>query len=462
MKINKFLLFLFILNSCSVGPDYQRPQNLTDEQLFTATGATKNTQQTGKDWYKNFSDPTLDKLISTGLADNLSIKIASSRLKQARANLLINGVKYFPNISVAGAYNYSDSSKNMPIGDETYYQAGIDVSWEIDLWGAGRRLTEAQKAFYRAAASNVYATQLAVVSEIMMAYINLRTVQENIKVAETNLKIQDKIYRLVKQRYMSQLEDKLALEQAALALEQTKSLIPSLYEKENVLKSSLSILLGLTPGSLDKELSFDKKNIVRKQILIDNSIFSMPIETIRNRPDVKYAEENLIAQNALVGRAIAQLFPNIGLSSFFGFQSLDFNNLISGNSQMAHFSPSINMPIFYWGSLINNVKLQKYLKDEALLNYQNILLSSSSEIKNAIQSVKSEYEKNSYLLQGYINSLNILRLTFSKYKNGLVNFSEVLNSEQQLLQSQTSFVNSNGQLLQNIVSFYKSIGGGYA
>lgn len=459
------LLSFVLLASCSVGPDYKRPEFFDSSEVAKSLNVnTEASVEITKDWYKQFNDETLNQLIANSLQSSPNVNIAVQKLRQARESLKINAVQYFPTLDADGGYHYNKTSKNIGLAVSTdYYQAGLDASWEFDIWGAGRRQTEQYQALYRAAGANLANLQISLVAEVANNYINLRTAQEQLAIANKNLLLQSEIYEIVKSKYDNGLADNIALNQSQYAVETTKALIPSLEYNIEAYKNALTILAGKLPGQLDGQLVTLETNLARHKFDYDlNKLYNMPLKNIRLRPDVQLVENQLIAQNAAVGQAVAALYPNVSISGFWGYQSQKGGNLFSPDSQAFNYVPSVSLPIFHWGELTNNVKLQKDIKEEYVSMYQNSVLNAVNELKNSMTAIDKEYAKNTSYQNSEENMREVLSLTLDKYKQGLVAFSDLLTAEQNYLNAQTTTIASNGMIYQNIIAFYKAAGGGYA
>lgn len=464
--MTKYLYFaLFtVVAACTVGPDYQRPGEFSDIEISKSLNLQAGqAHEINKDWYRSFQDKTLNRLVPQGLASSPNAKIAVAKLRQARASLEIDSVKNFPMIDADGSYHYSKVGKNSgyPIGTD-YFQTGLDATWELDIWGAGRRQTESAAALYKATAADVDNTNLTLTAEIAGDYINYRMAQEQLRISEQNLSLQKDIYEIVNSKYMAGLENESALNQAKYAVETTKALIPELQYQVEAYKNALSTLIGVLPGSLDEILAVDDKNLVRRRFKLNlNRLYELPVSVVRLRPDVRIAEYQLISKNANVGAAIAQLYPNVSLSGFLGFQSSKVPNLVSDNSFAYSYAPAIDLPVLHWGELTNNVELQKGIAEEYVYLYQNALLNAASEIKNAYTGIAKEYEKNQASRNAVVAQKKVLDLSLERYRQGLEDFNVILTAEQNLLASQNAFIASNGAIYKDIISFYKAIGGGY-
>jgi len=321
MKITELWLLstVAVICSCSVGPDYRRPQFFPEEDVADSLRASGQTQEINKEWYKQFQDPFLNTLIARGLQDSPSIEIAVQKLRQARHTLSIYGVKNFPTIDGSGSYNYNKDSITYGTSVSTeYFQTGFDVSWELDIWGGGRRLTESALAMVRSASANLDNVRISLIAEIASNYYQLRQSQEQLKIAKQSLKLQQEIASLVKEKHKFGLADNIALNQSEYLVQTTKMQIPELETNIEQLLNNISVLTGKLPGQINNLLINPETNPVSNKFEYDiKGLYDLPLDVVRNRPDIREAENNLISQNAKIGEAISQMFPNIVSADFW-------------------------------------------------------------------------------------------------------------------------------------------------
>ena len=245
-----FSLFsLALLSSCTLGPDYRRPEIYTDKAISASLRLNEVAQPVEREWYRRFNDTLLNRMVLQGLQHNPDVSAAVENLRQSRNSLRINAVNNFPMLDIDGSYHkVKDSvSYGVPITTD-YYQTGLDASWELDIWGGGRRLTESSQALVRAAASNLDNVKLTLTAEIANNYFNLRRAQEQLRISEHNLKLQQDIYELVKAKNEAGLADDVALNQSRYIVETTQALIPQLKAQLEAYRNALAILVGKLPG----------------------------------------------------------------------------------------------------------------------------------------------------------------------------------------------------------------------
>ena len=235
--------------------------------------------------------------------------------------------------------------------------------------------------------------------------------------------------------------------------------IPQLRIKEKAYQNALATLVGKLPTEILK----NKNNLIKNKYIFNNKhLYDLPVSIIRNRPDVQIVEQQLVAENALIGQTIANLFPSFSLSSFLGYQNKNLSSIFAPNYNMYTIGGTINLPILHWGELINKIKLQKSITKQTLALYEASLLTAITDISNSIQSVEDEYNRNTSALANMKSMTKILELSKNKYINGLIDFSDVATAEQNKLSAEQDYLQSNANIYLNIISFYKSIGGGLA
>lgn len=459
--MNKFILcnsLLLLCAACSVGPDYKRPNDF-DADKTAAYLELKNevNWKPNPEWYKSFGDEDLNNLIATALENSPDIKNAIENMHQARYQLYIDRAGFLPTFDAQGSYNKSDENLAglFPIKSE-YYQLGADASWELDIWGGQRRLTESASAMLKAAAADFDNVKISLTSEIASNYINWRLAEKMLALTEKNLQMQQEIFDIVNSQYEAGLADDLAYKQAQSILDTTKMQLPQIRTQEKAYQNALAVLVGKMPYDIVKTSSQIPN--IKPSFEMEN-LDNLPVDVIRNRPDVRAAEEKLIAQNALIGKAVANLFPSVSLSAFLGYQNKTLSPIFGADYNMYNLSGAINMPLLHWGELINQVNLQKSATKQALATYQATLITAVADISNAKKSLMEEEQRNLSAKDSMEAMQEILDLSLTKYQNGLIDFSDLLTAEQNKLSSEQEYLNSNASLYLDIINFYKAIGG---
>ena len=460
-QVLKTLMFLLVgfLSACAVGPDYEEPKFFTDRELQKALNTT--TEKVNIFTPKDLQDKTLDTLIDRAHENSPTLKQALWHLRGARASLNIAKAGLFPTLDASAQYNEVKNSKNMGlILNEDYYQVGLDAAWELDLFGGQRRRIEAERANFKSTLYTVQNTAVSLTAEVARLYIQTRTLEELVRQTKENIRLQNEMTNLVRDKKKTGLESQLSLEQALYLLKNTEATLADLEYQQAESKNALSLALGELPGAVDDMLKAEKKSLITRPFDFDlDKITKIPADVLRRRPDVRAAEENLIAQNALIGVAVADMFPKISVSALFGIESLKFKNLFKTTSFTHTVTPNTLTPIFHFGALKENVEVQKAKKEAEVMAYEQALLQAANEVKNALVSLYQERLHYQLLAETFNHADKVANLMQSKYKNGLIDYTDVLQAEQNRLQVQMQMIKSSGTLYANLIRFYKAIGG---
>lgn len=460
---HSWLIPLALITACTVGPDYKRIDVFEDTQISQSLKLTGHDLSISPKWYEQFGDEKLNSLIFCSLNNSPTILGGIEKLRQARSIAAINRVEYLPMLNADGKYDFSKVSKNIAYAADTnYFQLGLDATWELDIWGAGRRLNEKSMAEFEQASYSLHNLKVLLTAEVANTYFLLKTSQEQLRIAQNNLALQRDIFQTVKQKYDAGIADSAAYNQARYVVETTKALIPQLEYQIEAYKNALAVLAGVLPDDLPVNVLEKKNNPVNRAYQYNTrQLYELPAGIIRSRPDVKAAERGLAAQNAAIGEAVAELYPNVSISGLYGFQSSAGSKMFNHNSQVYGYVPSVSLPLFNWNKLQNNIQLQKEIKGETFQNYRQTVLQAVEELGNAMTAVEKEYVRNRSQRNSVYNMQQVLSAMRDKYENGLIEFSDLLKTEQDLLQAQTTLAASNGAIYQNIIAFYKATGGGY-
>lgn len=453
-KIVIGILVSFGCIACSVGPDYIRPQIYKDEDIVKSLKLKTDSKYVQDNfWYKKFGDKTLNRFVNNALIHNYNIKSAIENVKQARYKVYIERAGFLPSIDAKGTYN--QNSQKSALMENDYFQLGADATWEIDIWGGQRRLNENAAALLKKASADFENVKITLIAETVSQYVNWRLSQKLLHIAEQNLQFQNNIFETIKAKYDAGLADDLDYEQAKEAINITKMKIPEFKQQVNAYKNALAILTGKLPDEIDAKQKIDIfENIPKLHI---EKIYNLPADVIRKRPDVVAAEQNLIAQNALIGNATANLFPSVSLTAFLGWQNNTLSPIFGSDFNMYEGNGIVNLPVLHWGSLINQLRIRESATKQALYSYQGAILTAVADVSNAMKNLKEEYTRNESAKENAVSAKTILDLSLLKYENGLIDFAQISENEQNKLQSDIELAQSNGQLYLNIVSFYKAV-----
>ncbi|MDA9155566.1 efflux transporter outer membrane subunit [Methylophilaceae bacterium] len=459
--LSQVVIILFLVSCKAVGPDYEGAPELEvpenwDNQLNNEfiEASVSQTQ-----WWTLFNDPVLNDLISRAAVDNLDAKISLARVEVARANLGIAEGAKLP--ALDGLGDVSEKSKSKSVSGDTdtdiYSSIGLDISWEIDIFGYLRRSIEAADAQLDRSVERYRDVIVILYAEIANNYVALRTAQERLQYALENVKSQKDTLRIVNARYEAELVSEVDLLQSEQNLAAAQSNIPLFYARINELSNSLAILLGKNPGTLNSELkqSYGIPHVPEKIVV------QVPREILRQRPDIREAERLLAQETAEVGIAAAEEYPRFNLNGTFGYDSKEFDNQFSSDSRYWSFGPNFRWNIFDGGATQAAIEVQDAQVEEARVNYEKRVLKAFEEVENAIKSYKEEKQRNASLNVSVSAAKKVNKITLARYTSGLIDFQEVQDAERVIFFQEDDLAKSNGNLVQFIIQLYKAMGGGW-
>jgi NodT family efflux transporter outer membrane factor (OMF) lipoprotein len=443
----------------TVGPDYVAPDIPAPTAWQADLGGGEDTTAPDPSrlayWWANLNDPILSHLIDLALAQSLDVQQALSRLREARARRGIRDAESFPTLDLSADATWSRSGNNAV---RESYGGSFDAGWELDLFGGVRRAREAALADLQAETAGLADVLVSLTAEIGLNYIDVRTYQTRLAVAEANLAAQEETYDLIQGRYAVGLSNELALQQARYNLESTRSRIPSLVAGGAAALNRLTVLTGQPPGRLHDRL-IEPHPIPVAPIAVAVGI---PAETLHRRPDIRKAERELAAQTARIGVAEAERYPKIRLSGSIGLEAGNLTNLFDGASLFWNHGPRISWNLFDAGAIRNAVKVQEALQEQALIAYQAAVLEALEEVENAMTGFAQEQVRRSRLTQAVEAARIAEKLSRDKFSAGLINFSDVLDVQRTLLSFQDQLAESDGSVTANLIRLYKALGGGWS
>ncbi len=456
-------VLLIIMTGCvKVGPDYVRPDVPVYKDWHTQLRGNGNAKEKDAQalaaWWTVFSNPELSRWIERAAAGNLDLKEARARIREARARRGIAKADLYPTLNATGQASRSRSSEATGIAATSdLYDVGFDAAWELDIFGGLRRSVEAAEANLQSSQEDWRNVLVSLVAEVALTYVDVRTYQARIAVAEANLKTQDETHQLTVWRYQAGLSDELAVQQARYNLENTRSQIPTLRTGLEEAMNSMAILLGEQPGKVHGELKKQEPIPIPPQKVA----VGVPADLLRRRPDVRKAERDLAAQTAKIGVATADLYPNFKLSGSIGLEALSTGDLLSTGSRAYSFGPSISLPIFDGGAIRQNIEVQSALQEQYLIAYESAVLTALKEVENALVAYAQEQYRRQALMEATKAAKQAVELATSKYQAGLTDFSNVLDAERSLLSLEGSLAQSEGTVTSNLIRLYKALGGGW-
>lgn len=450
---------VWMLTGCTVGPDYVKPVIEVPPAFNNA--AEKAQQIANVAWWRQFHDPVLDALILEALTNNRDLKIAAANIEQAAAVLTESRSSLYPQIGYGGTgtrerASETDAARLYSVlkNPRSSYQTVVSASWEIDLWGRIRRLSEAAQAELLATEAARQGVLLSLVASVATSYIQLLGLDEQLHIAERTQATYAASLEIFEKRYKYGQVSQMTVVQARSQYEVAAASIPTLHLQIEQTENGLSILLGRNPGPIRRSGSLS-------QLRFPAVPAGLPSDLLINRPDIRQAEELLIAANANIGAARALYFPTISLTGASGFASGDLAKLFRGSSRAWSFAGSLTGPIFSGGAIASGVKQAEAAQKAALLTYESTIQNSFADTENALVAQRRLTEQINIQESLVRDNTEYVRLAHLQYDGGYVPYSTVLQAEQQLFPSELNCAQTRTTLLTSLINIYKAMGGGW-
>lgn len=450
---------------CALGPTYRAPKSDVPAQWnVPLSGGERQRQADISQWWRSFGDTELDALVQQAVQSNFTVRIAESRVREARAERTVVAGGSWPSVGSSIGYSRNRYGRNgfppLPPGTPlvyNLYSAGFDASWELDVFGGTRRAVEAASDEIGAAEFGERDVLISLLAEVGRNYIEVRGYQERLTIARRDIAIQSDILELTRSRFRSGLSGALDVEQARALLTSTKAQVPPLQTALDEAVRHLGVLLGEPPGALMKELSVTKPIPLTPPVVP----VGLPADLLERRPDVRRAERELAAATARIGVAKADLFPEFSLTGFAGVDSTSGSNWLDYASRFWSVGPTLRWELFEAGRIRANVRVQTARQAEALDSYQQVVLVALEEAENALVAYAKEQTHRELLAQTVDADQQALELSTQLYRAGLVDFLRVLDSERSLYAAQDALSRSDQSVSLDLVQLYKALGGGW-
>lgn len=452
-----FLLLPFF--GCAIGPDYRRPS-------LNAPAAWRITEPEAKDladtaWWEQFGDPVLTGLITSALKENKDLRIAAARIEEFMGRYGITRAALFPQAVAAGigqkkaVTDYTNprwgSNAENPYSD---FQAFLSASWELDIWGRIRRATEAARADVLSTEEGRSGVILTVVTAVATAYTDLRHLDKQLEIAQRTAKSREDSFRLFKLRFDRGLISELELRQVESEYKSALATIPLLEKFIGQQEDGLNVLLGRNPGPIERGKALDG-------LMLPAVPAGLPSQLLERRPDLRQAEQNLVAANARIGVAKALYFPTISLTGSYGVESLDLSKLFTGPAKMWSYAMPINIPVFTAGAIAGQVKAAEAVREQNLIKYQQVIQQAFREVEDALIDQRKSREQLAIQKQQVEALRGYASLATLRYENGYTSYLEVLDAERSLFTAELGYTQTQGALFRALVNLYKSMGGGW-
>jgi NodT family efflux transporter outer membrane factor (OMF) lipoprotein len=460
-----------------VGPDFVKPEAPVQKEWLEARDPEIKTEASDyKEWWAVFNDPVLNSLVEHAYQQNLPLQIAGIRILQARAQLGAVVGNLYPQLQQGrGGADYTKISENAPNSlnsDDSFWQynAGFDAAWEVDIWGKFRRAVESGMANLETTIANYDDVLVSLTAEVARTYVLFRTFEERLEIARQNVTIQERSLQIAEIRFKAGAVTELDVVQAKSLLRNTEAFIPRFEAGIRQAKNALAILMGALPGEIDYMLGGPK--LIPKtppEVVVD-----IPAELLRRRPDIQLAEYQIATQTPLIGVSRAELFPAFQLFGSIGLASSSSKNTISGGQSGSSFSdlfdsdsleffggPAVTWNLFNYGRIKNQVRTEDALLQQLIVNYEDTVLRAHQEVEDSLVGFLRKQQEAGFLLGSVKASQRSVDLSMLQYKEGLVDYQRVLDTQRFLTDQQDAWTATRGDVVLNLVAMYKALGGGW-
>ena len=459
------LTLIAALAGCAVGPNYQRPALDTPSTFRAAATETVDLSDTNSlanlDWWEVMNDPQLQSYIAEALTNGWDVQIAAARVLQAQAAARVTRSQFMPTVGAGADWATTRTSENGPSGALSDPQQefgsvyGAMAAYELDLWGRIRRANEAARAQLLATEAAQQTVRQTLVAQVATAYLSLLELDYELEIAERTYNIRTNSLMLTTARQEGGVSSKQDVYQAQILVSTAEGAIADTHRRIEQQENELSILLGRNPGSPQRGAGFARQNLDVKVPP------GLPSDLLERRPDIRAAEQQLVAANADVGQAKAAFFPKVTLTGFYGYQSVSLSDLFNSPSRTWQFGPTVSMPLFTGGALRGNLKLAQARFEEAVAQYQKIVQNSFREVSDSLIAYRRTREfraRQEETTQAHRNAADLANI---RYEGGVTSYLEVLYNEQELFNAELNLAQARLNELLSVVSLYRALGGGW-
>ena len=463
MKPAAFVAVIALLVSgCMVGPDYSRPPVLIPDNYRGVIGAPTAESFADLPWWEIFRDPVLQELTREALQNNYDLRTAAARVEEARAQIGIARSFLFPQLNFIGAGGAQQVSRStdppQSFGGERNFQnllLGFSLAWELDVFGRIRRDTESATAIFLSTEQAQRGVLITLVGDVAQSYFNLRELDLELEIARRTVQINDQTIEFYRTRLTGGVSNRLEVDSAVSNRSRTASTIPDLERQIAIQENQINLLLGRNPGPIPRGTA------LTEQYSPPSIPAGLPSALLERRPDIKAAEDVLVAANADVGAAKALFFPNFSLTAALGGASHDLSNIADRRSAVWSLSGGLLQPIFQGWRITSNYEATKARFEQAVAQYQRSAQNGFREVADSLVTIE-KLEGVRIELEVGVNALqDATELARLRYDTGLANYLEILIADQQLFDQELALAKVRGGQLNAVVQLYRSLGGGW-
>ena len=447
------------LSACAMIPKYEQPAVAVPD-AFQHDTAQSGIVAASLGWQDYFADPRLHRLIEIALERNTDLRGAALNAEAVRAQYMISRAALLPGINASGTGQRGRVAADLSGTGSSYvssaYNVGLGVtSYELDLFGKVRSTNQAALQSYFASVASRDATHLSLISSVAKAYFNERYAEERMALAQRVLQTREQTYKLTQLRHRAGVISAVDLRQQEALIESAKADYASAVQAREQARNAMAVLLNQPlPADLPAGLPLSR------QFAIKQLPAGLSSEVLLNRPDIRAAEFALKRANANIGAARAAFFPSISLTGMIGTGSTELSGLFKGGNSTWTFAPSINLPIFNWGSNVANLDYAKIMQQAEIVNYEAAVQSAFRDVSDALvarEQLDKTYAANAQQSKAYADVLRLINL---RYRHGVASALDLLDAERSSYAADTTQLATQLTLLENMADLYKALGGG--
>ena len=452
----------FLLSGCTLGPDYMRPSFLIPDNHRGAVSPPQAESLADIPWWELFKDPVLQDLTRQALANNYDLRTAAARVEEARAQVGVARSFLYPqlNANFGGSAQQVSRRTEPPqtLNSSRTFQnwfLGLSMAWEIDVFGRIRRETEAATNVYLATEQGRRGVLIALVADVAQSYFVLRELDLELEISRRTLQVNDETIEFYRRRVDGGVSNQLELDQSVANRARTAATIPELERQITVQENLINFLIGRNPGPIARGAA------LTDQYQPPSVPAGIPSDLLERRPDVKGAEDLLVAANADIGAAKALFFPNFSLTAALGGASHDLSNIMDKRAAIWSAAGGVLQPVFQGWRIFSNYEATKARFDQALAQYEKSAQNGFREVADALVGVEKFRDLRAELEKSVAALGNAARLSRRRYDTGLANYLEILIADQHLFDQEILLARARGSQLNAVVQLYRALGGGW-
>jgi multidrug efflux system outer membrane protein len=453
---------IFLLTGCTLGPDYLRPNILTPSNHRGAVTPAQAESLADIPWWELFQDPVLQELTREAISNNYDLRAAAARVQEARAQIGVARSFFYPqlNANASGIAEQVSRRTDPPeaVGSNRSFQnwfLGLSMAWELDVFGRIRRETEAATSIFLATEQARRGVLIALIADVAQSYFVLRELDLELEISRRTLRVNDETVEFYRRRLFGGVSNQLELDQSVANRSRTAASIPELERQIVIQENLINFLVGRNPGPIPRGAA------LTDQYQPPTVPVGLPSDLLERRPDVKAAEDLLVAANANIGAAKALFFPTFSLTGALGGASHDLSNIMDKRAQIWSIAGGVLQPVFQGWRILFNYEATQARFDQALAQYERAAQNGFREVADALVSIE-KFRESRVELERSVQALgNAARLSRLRYDTGLANYLEILIADQQLFDQEILLARARGSQLTAVVQLYRALGGGW-